>query len=444
MPEIYELAVIGGGPAGYRAVEKAKNHFKTAIFEEKFVGGVCLNEGCVPTKTLLHIARDIASAQALAGYGYAISGEPDTKKINRRKEKVIKILRAGVAESLKGADFFNERAVIKGMSCGRFVVETGERQIEAERLLIATGSSAVLPPVEGLSEAVRAGVAVTGAGALELDIVPRRFVVIGGGVIGTEMASIYSAFGSSVSVVEGAERLIPAMDRELGDYLGKAFAKRKIEVFTSASAEKIVPSEDGYKLIISVSGERKELPFDRLLIAAGRRANTSGIGLESIGVKIERGIVTDEYMRTSVPKVWASGDVNGKMMLAHKAYREADAAVSDMLGKPYKVRYDTVPEAVYTIPEVAEAGMPEADKPGAKVRKIPASYSARYVAESDSRDGFVKLVTVDGVLRGVQLAVPYATEIVATAAALIEKGATEAELLKLCFPHPSVSELLLN
>ena len=165
--------------------------------------------------------------------------------------------------------------------------------------------------------------------------------------------------------------------------------------------------------------------------------------MENIGVKIERGIVTDEYMRTSVPKVWASGDVNGKMMLAHKAYREADAAVSDMLGQPVKVRYDSIPEAVYTLPEVASVGAKEGDVPGAEVRKIPASFSARYVAESSSRDGFIKTVSLNGRLIGIQLAVPYATEIASSAAMMIELGMTADEVGKLCFPHPSVSELLL-
>ena len=417
MKEFYDLVIIGGGPAGYRAAEKAKKHFKTALFESKNPGGVCLNEGCVPTKTLLHIVKDIAAAKTLGGYGFTLSGTPDLNKISRQKDRVIKILRAGVRESINGVDYFNEKAVIEGVSDGKFVVAGENVTVLADKLLIATGSSAAVPPVAGLREALDAGAAVTNAGALEITAIPQRFVIIGGGVIGVEMAAIYSA--------------------------GKAFAGNGIRIYTSAKAERILPSEDGNRLIIDTAEGQKEIIFDKLLVATGRRPNTAGIGLENIGVKIERGIVTDEYMRTSVPKVWASGDVNGKMMLAHKAYREADAAVSDMLGQPVKVRYDSIPEAVYTLPEVASVGAKEGDVPGAEVRKIPASFSARYVAESASRDGFIKTVSLNGRLIGIQLAVPYATEIASSAAMMIELGMTADEVGKLCFPHPSVSELLL-
>lgn len=443
MKEFYDLVIIGGGPAGYRAAEKAKKHFKTALFESKNPGGVCLNEGCVPTKTLLHIVKDIAAAKTLGGYGFTLSGAPDLNKISRQKDRVIKILRAGVRESINGVDYFNEKAVIEGVSDGKFVVAGENVTVLADKLLIATGSSAAVPPVAGLREALDAGAAVTNAGALEITSIPQRFVIIGGGVIGVEMAAIYSALGSSVTIVEATDKLLPQMDTELGKYIGKAFAGNGIRIYTSAKAERILASEDGNRLIIDTAEGQKEIIFDKLLVATGRRPNTAGIGLENIGVKIERGIVTDEYMRTSVPKVWASGDVNGKMMLAHKAYREADAAVSDMLGQPVKVRYDSIPEAVYTLPEVASVGAKEGDVPGAEVRKIPASFSARYVAESASRDGFIKTVSLNGRLIGIQLAVPYATEIVSSAAMMIELGMTADEVGKLCFPHPSVSELLL-
>ena len=444
MPEIYDLAIIGGGPAGYKAAELAKNRMKTVIFEEKKAGGVCLNEGCVPTKTLLHVVKDIVAAKALKNYGFTLTGAPDLNKIARQKDRVVRILRAGVAESIKGADYFNERAEIAGVLDGNFVVRSPEREILADKLLIATGSSAALPPVPGLKEAFEKGVAVTSTGALEINSVPEKFVIIGGGVIGVEMASIYSALGSEVTLIEAESELLPQSDKDLGGYVRKAFERGGIKVRTSTKAVKITLTEENNLLTLDAGGAAEDITFDRLLAAVGRRPNVAGIGLENISVRIDRGIVTDEYMRTSVPKVWAAGDVNGKMMLAHKAYREAAAAVSDMLGNPYKVRYDTVPEAVYSIPEVASAGAKEGQIEGAVVRKIPASYSARYVAESDSRDGFVKTVVSEGRLVGVQLAVPYAAEIVSAASVMIEKGMTESEIVRLCFPHPSVSELLGN
>ena len=253
MKEFYDLVIIGGGPAGYRAAEKAKKHFKTALFESKNPGGVCLNEGCVPTKTLLHIVKDIAAAKTLGGYGFTLSGAPDLNKISRQKDRVIKILRAGVRESINGVDYFNEKAVIEGVSDGKFVVAGENVTVLADKLLIATGSSAAVPPVAGLREALDAGAAVTNAGALEITAIPQRFVIIGGGVIGVEMAAIYSALGSSVTIVEATDKLLPQMDTELGKYIGKAFAGNGIRIYTSAKAERILPSEDGNRLIIDTA-----------------------------------------------------------------------------------------------------------------------------------------------------------------------------------------------
>lgn len=436
----YDLIVIGAGPAGYKAAELAAKRFSVALFENAFAGGVCLNEGCVPTKSLLHTAKQYYAVKSFAVPGVGAAGAPDWRKIMHNKEKQIKILRAGVTKGLKdaGVAFIRERAVILGKRDGLFEVESPSGRVCSERLLIATGSEPVAPPVKGLDEAMARGRATFSSGALDIDGIPETFAVIGGGVIGAETAAMYAMFGARVTLCEAESALTASPDSDCRALIKKTLERLGVTVLLSAKVNEILP--DGIK--VSVAGEETEVPAEKILVCTGRKPRLTGYGLENLSPKIERGIVCDEYMRTSVPGMWVAGDVNGKMMLAHKAYREAETAVKDMFGASEKMRYDSVPSVVYLEPEFASVGACCGE--GLKEYVFPAAYSPRYVTESAERDGFVKFVVdpVRRVLAGAHLAVPYASEIIGALAAFIHMQTPLGEIKNLCFPHPGVAELI--
>lgn len=435
----YDLTVIGAGPAGYKAAELAAKRFSVALFESDFAGGVCLNEGCVPTKSLLHTAKEYHAVKSSGIPGVGVCGAPDWRKIMQNKEKQIRILRAGVTKGLKdaGVTLIRERAAILGKKDGLFEVESPSGTFRSERLLIATGSAPVMPRITGLDEALSCGRATFSAGALDIERLPETFVVIGGGVIGAETAAMYAMFGSEVTLCEAENSLTASPDPDCRALLKKTLERLGVRVMLSAKVTGIGPDD----VTIDVAGEKTTVPAERILVCTGRKPNLTGYGLETLSPKIERGIACDEYMRTSVPGMWVAGDVNGKMMLAHKAYREAETAVKDMFGESEKIRYDSIPSVVYLEPEFASVG---ACGGGLKEYVFPATYSPRYVTESTERDGFVKFVAdpENRVLAGAHLAVPYASEIIGTLAAFVHMRTPLSEIKKLCFPHPGVSELI--
>ena len=439
--EKYDLIVIGGGPAGYKAAEKAAKRFKVVLFEKEQPGGVCLNKGCVPTKSLIHAAKELYSCRKHVGLSDVPVSAEEAAKMKAAKEKHVKILRAGVVQSLKkaGVTIVNGSAEISGKRGGLFTVVSDSAEAAAERLLIATGSSPAFPPVKGLKEGLRRGNAVDSTGALDVSSVPSAFAVVGGGVIGVETASLYAMLGYEVSLFEAENELTASPDADSRALMKKTLERLGVRVFTGAKVTEI--SEDG--LSFTLGGEEKKAAAEKILVCTGRRPNLEGYGLENLSPETDRGIVCDEYMRTSVPGMWVAGDVNGKMMLAHKAYREASVAVSDMFGEDEKMRYDSVMSVVYSSPEFASVGV-SAESASVRAFTVPASYSPRYVAESADRDGFIKFMidTEKGVLRGAHLALPYASEIVGALAAFIHLGTPVKQIKKLCFPHPSVSELI--
>ena len=437
----FDLIIIGGGPAGYKAAELAAENFEVALFERGEPGGVCLNAGCVPTKSLLHIAKEIYAAKSLTEFGLEpLTGDIDTVKLMKKKERHIRTLRAGVASALRnaGVKVYAERAEIAGRRGDEFVVRAPSGEYAAKRLLIAAGSEPVMPPIQGLEEGLKSGFVTDSTGALDIKRIPRKYVVIGGGVIGAEMASLYAMLGAEVTLFEATDSLTAVPDTDMKALLKKSLERLGVKVHLSSFVRGIAPG-----LVTATSdGKGIEAEADEVLVCAGRRPVLSGYGLETLSPAVAAGIVTDEYMRTSVPGMWAAGDVNGKMMLAHKAYREAETAVEDMLGKSEKIRYDTVPQVVYTIPEFASVGVTEGE--GLVVKKVPAAYSARYVAESDTKDGFIKFV-IDpstNTLKGAFAAVPYASEIIGTLAAFIQLKTPISQINTLSFPHPSVAELI--
>ena len=450
---MYDLIILGGGPAGYNAAERAAHSgLKTLVCEERALGGVCLNEGCIPTKTLLYSAKILDYANHGDKYGVTVEGAKlDHAKVVDRKNKVVKTLVSGIGAKMKGAGVtvVNGTANILGKSAGGFEIECAGEKYEAKRLLICTGSEAVVPPIPGLREAVGTGLAVTNREVLDIRTLPKEVVVIGGGVIGLEMASYFNSVGCKVTVIEMMNKIAGPTDGEISKILQNNYAKRGVEFVLGAKVVKVV--DNGGKGVVEYEKDGKVVgvPSDLILVSTGRRARTQGIGLEKVGVAMNRGaVVTDECGRTSVPGIWAAGDVNGKIMLAHTAYREGEVAVSDMLGKKDRVDYRSIPSVIYTTPEVGTVGetVDSAKAAGLDVEEhtISLRYSGRYIAENEGGDGIVKIITdkKHKTILGVHMIGSYASEIIYGAAMMVAREMRAQDVQKIVFPHPSVCEVI--
>ncbi|MBR5660854.1 MAG: dihydrolipoyl dehydrogenase [Bacteroidales bacterium] len=451
---MYDLAIIGGGPGGYVAAERAgAAGLKVVLFEKKSLGGVCLNEGCIPTKTLLYSAKVYNYAKTGDHYGVYVS-DPTFKydEIVARKNKVVKKLVGGVKAAMKGnkVEVVAESATIQGRDNEGIKVEAGGNEYVARNLLICTGSEAAVPPFPGLKEAGER--IVTNREILAMNERPESLVVIGGGVIGMEFAAFFSTLGTKVTVVEMLPKILGPLDDEISEMLQKTYEKRGVEFCLRCKVTGIegdtVVYEDPEGKVCRVSG-------DKILVSVGRRANLQGFGLENIGVELALnpagrpyGIKVDEKMRTNVPGVYAAGDVTGFSMLAHTASREGEVAVNNILGKEDRMRYNAIPGVVYTNPEVAGAGITEAEAKAKgidyKVVKLPMAYSGRFVAENERGDGICKIIVgakYHEVL-GVHMLGNPCSEIIHSACLAIEAEMTLEQLQEIVFPHPTVSEIL--
>ncbi len=445
----YDLIVLGGGPAGYNAAEKAAHAgLKTLVIEGRALGGVCLNEGCVPTKTLLYSAKIYDYAKHSAEYGVNFTGATiDHAKVVERKGRVVNMLVGGIGATLKkaGVDVVMEKGEILGRGAEGFTVKAGDKEYKGKQLLICTGSTAAVPPIPGLREAVASGFAMTNREILDMTKIPEKLVVIGGGVIGLEMASYFNSVGSKVTVIEMLDHIAGPTDREISNILQKNYKKKGIEFLLSAKVTSVGTNCVNYEM----DGKQLSAPADCVLVSIGRRAMTEGIGLENIGVLTNRGaIVTDETGRTNISGVWAAGDVNGKSMLAHTAYREGEVCVNNMLGKKDMVHYNSIPSVIYTNPEVASVGeTTETIKEkglDAKVQSFTLKYSGRYIAENEGGDGIVKIIIGNEHrnILGVHMIGNYASEIIYGAAMMVEKQMRVENVQKMVFPHPTVCEVI--
>ena len=433
---MYKLAIIGGGPGGYVAAEKAaKAGLSVVLFEAGELGGVCLNEGCIPTKTLLYSAKIYDYAAHADRYGVTFEGASlDFPAVMKRKEKVVKKLVGGIKVRMRnaGVEVVKAPAFINGPCAGGFSLTAEEQEYQAEKLLLCTGSSAVVPPIPGLAES---SVVVTNREILQLEEKPESLVIIGGGVIGMEFASFFNSIGTKVTVVEMLPKILGPMDDEISAMLQAQYAKKGVEFHLSCKVTAI----DGNDVVYETpEGESCRATGSLILVSVGRRPNLKGYGLENLGVACERGITVDTHMRTSVPGVYAAGDVTALSMLAHTASRQAEVAVNDILGIADEMRYDAIPGIVYTNPEVAGVGALK----GTSELKLPMAYSGRFVAENERGEGLCKIVLDGSRVTGVHMLGNPCSEIITAAAIAIERGCTVEDLLKVVFPHPTVSEIL--
>ena len=441
----YDVAIIGGGPAGYTAAERAaKGGLSTILFEKNALGGVCLNEGCVPTKTLLYSAKTYDNIRHASKYAVKAENPSfDLGKIIARKNKVVKKLTAGIRMKMTeaGATVVNAEASIEGRAeDGTLTIVAADTRYEAANLLICTGSETVIPPIPGLVETAY----WTSREALQSKELPASLVIIGGGVIGMEFASFFNSLGVEVHVVEMLDKILGPMDRELSAMLQAEYAKRGVKFYLGHK----VTGVHGTEVSVEKDGESFTLTGEKVLLSVGRRPVTKGFGLENLGVEpFRNGVKVNEYMQTSLPNVYACGDITAFSLLAHTAVSEAEVAIDHILGKPHAMSYKAIPGVVYTNPEIAGVGRTEDELQAAgvdyQVKKIPMAFSGRFVAENEMGNGVCKLLLDgEGTLIGAHLLGNPASELIVIAGMAIEQGMKAEQFTRFVFPHPTVGEIL--
>jgi dihydrolipoamide dehydrogenase len=435
-----DLAVIGGGPAGYAAALRARHRGLTAVLvEDREVGGVCLNRGCIPSKVMLHLVEVAATSSSLHASG--VFDAPPNLIYDRavaHRDDVVGKLRGGVHTLLRSAGV----EVVAGRGrLGEGGVVVGDRTVEARHVLLATGSSPVRPPIAGMH---LPGV-IDSDGALRLEALPRRVLVMGAGAVGCEWAAIFNGFGVEVVLVEMEDHLLTGEDAAVANVLERSLASRAVDVRTGVTVEGVERSDRG--LAVTAAGDVEVV--DLVLVAVGRRPNTDGLGLDEHGVALDSNgfVKTDATMRTSAANISAAGDAAGAPLLAHKAAHEAMAAVDRLAGVEVSVRHDLVPSVTYTSPEVASVGMTvdAARQKDTSSEAHVVSFAAigRAVATGPTQ-GFAQLVTSGAHKRivGGQIVGPHAGDLIAEIALAVELEATLGDLAATIHPHPTHAEVL--
>lgn len=445
----YQLIVIGAGPGGYEAaIRAAQLGLTTALIERREVGGTCLNRGCIPTKAMLHSAQLYREAANFELFGLHTENTSfDWAKVHQRKNDVVVKLRTGIEQLIKAnkIDFFNNFASILGKNDVQ--LDQGE-VIRGENILIATGSVPARPPIPGLDlpNVVTSDELLDDPHFTQTDSLAKEILIIGGGVIGVEFASVFSSFGCHVTIVEAMERILPTMDREISQSLNMVLKKRGVSIHTGAMVEKLEQDENGLVCHFTEKGKAQAVPAQQVLVAIGRRPNIQGLFAEGFEVACERGrIVTDENFRTSVDSIYAIGDVTSKIQLAHMASAQGICAVHIIAGQkpPIDLRY--VPGCIYTDPEIASVGITEdeAKQQGIPVKKgkFLMTGNGRSLIDEQER-GFIKVLAHQetDVILGAQLMCSRATDIVAELATAIVNGLTCAQLAGVIRPHPTFCE----
>ena len=440
----YQLAIIGGGPAGYTAAEMAgKAGLNVVLFEKNNVGGVCLNEGCIPTKTLLYAAKVHDTALHASKYGVNVKEvSADLGKIVARKTKVVRKLVLGIKAKLTA----QKVTLVQGEAYiqDAHTVRCGEELYECEQMIVCTGSATFIPPVAGLDSVSY----WTHREALDNKEIPSSLVIVGGGVIGMEFASFFHCLGVKVTVVEMMHEILGGMDKELSGLLRADYAKRGVKFLLNTKVTGVTQKEDGIEIEYTCGEEKNTVCAEKLLMSVGRRPVMNGFGLENLNLELTaRGMVkVDEHLQSSVPGVYVCGDLNGVSLLAHTAVREAEVAVHHILEKTDAMSYRAIPGVVYTNPEIASVGCTEEaltrEGRAYRVISLPAAYSGRFVAENEGVNGVCKvMVGEDEEILGVHLLGNPASELIIQAGMMIEDRRKLSDWKKYVFPHPTVGEI---
>jgi dihydrolipoamide dehydrogenase len=453
MAEQYDVCVIGGGPGGYVAALRASQlGARVALIEEGEVGGVCLNVGCIPTKALLRSAEVYDTVRSAQEFGILVEGAvaPDWPAIQKRKERIVLLHTRGVASLLKKAQVTLVKGrgrFAGGKGASPFVVEVtqeeGKEHLEAAKVIVATGARPVYLPLPGFD---LPGV-LDSTGALALESLPERMMIVGGGVIGCEFAAILATLGVQVTVVEMLDRLLPMMDADVSAEIARRFKRTKIESYVASRANSISDTGEGLAVSVTTPEGEREIVVDKVLVSVGRRANVENLGLEEIGVRVERGIPVDEHMETNVPGVYAIGDVTARWWLAHVAYKEGVVAAENACGHATSVDYRSVPACVFTTPEIASVGLTEAQarEQGYEVLVGTFPFAANAKASVfGERQGFVKVVSESryGEVLGVHIVGPHASDLILEGGLALSMEATLDEIDATIHAHPTLGETI--
>ena len=452
MPEIFDAIVIGGGPGGYVcAIRLAQLGLKTACVESRgFLGGTCLNVGCIPSKSLLHLSENYYKAtKSFSNLGIEFEKvNLNLPKMMKNKEKTVTILTKGIEFLFKKNKVFYIKGNAKIKSKNEVLVQAKEKEIiyNTKNIIISTGSlPSSLPGIKFDEKQI-----ISSTGALSLNSVPKKMVIIGAGYIGIEMGSVWSRLGSEVQVIEFLDYIVPGMDLEISKEFYKILIKQGIKFNLETKVDQIIKQKNSVKVIASTkNGNSKEFNCDVVLISIGRKPNSNGLNLEKLKIKVDKQkrIEVDNKFKTSVPNIFAIGDVIKGSMLAHKAEEEGIAVAEIIAGQAGHVNYDIIPGVIYTTPEVASVGSTEEQliklNKKYKVGKFPfvANPRAKTINETE---GFVKILTdtiTDKVL-GVHIIGPHAGEMIAEAVLAMEFGASSEDIARTCHAHPTYSEAI--
>lgn len=439
---MFDVIVIGGGPGGYvAAIRAAQLGLRAALVEKDALGGVCLNRGCIPTKSLLHAAALLRSAKEAGAFGLKITDSVlDYSKVTAQKERQVRRLGDGVRHLLEknGVTLYAGAADIESPDC---VCVAGER-LRCRNIIIAVGSSPAAPKIEGIALPQ----VIDSDKALSLKVPPKSMLIVGGGVVGVEMAYIFRSFGCAVSVVELEERLVPQMDEMLSQSLESLLKKQGVKLYKRARVKAILAD----RALCEGNAVPAEISAEKILVASGRHSNGLTLALDRIGITHDRGqIRTDAYLRTNIPNIFAVGDVRGQFMLAHVASAEGIRAAENIAGQARAMDYSAIPQCIYTDPEAASVGLTErqAKEIGIdyQVSTVRAPSNGKSLIE-DRLEGFVKILSerISGKVLGAHIFAPHASEMLTQCTAAVRYKASARELTELIYPHPTISEMILE
>lgn len=441
--EAYDIVVVGGGPAGYiAAIKAARLGAKTALVEKSVVGGTCLNRGCIPTKTYLKTAEVIESIGHAEARGVLIadaSVRVDIHKAVAEKNKVVKKLTDGVAALLKsnGVKVFNGQAKI---NADKTIIVDSNTRISANKVIFAGGSKVARLNLPGMDSKY----VLTSDEILDIDVIPRKLAIIGGGVIGVEMATIFRSFGSDVTIIELMDNVVPMMDKDVSATLRQSLEAKGIAIHTTTKLEKL---EEKNGKILVYTDKQKPIEADNALLSIGRVPDISAI--EELDIELERGRVkVDDTMKSSIDWIYAPGDINGKLMLAHAAYKMGEIAAENAMGAGKKANLSYVPSCVYTMPEIGSVGMTEQQAKkthNVSIGLFPFGANGRALASGETQ-GFVKVITDKqyGEVLGVHIIGPAAAELINEAASLMAMEVTAYEISDIIHGHPTFSECFME
>ncbi len=441
----YDLIILGSGSGGYVAAIKAgQKKLKVAIIEKEAIGGVCLNWGCIPTKSLLKSAKVYNEILNSKDYGIIIEDKtqvkPDWKAIVKRKDRIVRRLTGGVKMLLEknNVDIF----IGEGTVLNKNEVKVNDEILKSKNIILATGASPIFPPIDGIEKAYKDGHLLTSKEILDIDSIPHDLVIIGGGVIGLEFATIFNAFGSKVTIIEREKDILLNVDDEIREAMLKIMKKAQVNILTESSVIKVLENEVTYK---TSNGETKTISSEKILLSVGMKANTNSF--KSLNLNMEKHFVSiNDQMQTSIDNVYAIGDVNGKMMLAHVASHQGLIAIEHILGESKKINYNQIPSAIYSFPEIAQIGITEKEAKTQgleyKVSKFYLQANGKALAGNET-EGFIKIIASKqyNEIIGVHILADNASDLISEAVMTMKLEGTADEIANSVHPHPSISEI---